>query len=78
MSYPKLLNINLTINHAKAEIAKPDSAIIIVSLHFVWSELKEPNNNLYAHTITKRTAIVQAIQRKASIIYFIIFGMSSK
>jgi len=68
--YPKLSNINFTINQAKTEIAKPVNAIVIVSLHCVWSDFREPNNNLYAHIITKITAIVQASQRKISIIHF--------
>ena len=65
-------------NQASAAIAKPVSAIIIVSRHFVLSCCSDQKSILYAPIITKITAIVPAIPIKKSIKLRIAFGISSR
>jgi hypothetical protein len=47
--------------------AKPPSAIITVSLHFVLSSCKDQKSILYAQSIINNIAIIQASHIKASI-----------
>lgn len=73
----KLLSIKFIINQANVAIANQNNAIIMVSFHFVFSLVSEPNNILYAQIIIKITAIVHEIPSNKSIICINIFGMLS-
>jgi hypothetical protein len=73
----KLSIINFIINQASVAIANHVRAIIIVSFHFVFSLVREPNNILYAHIIMNIIAIVQDISSNKSMVDLIIIGISS-